>query len=564
MVIDELIVVENGEQKFVDSADNKVIDVINYNKTDYHFARENEVPDGVCENAVSEPIIDVQIKGNSIQDGEPSPETPVEIESVGNKTKNLFNIQLFIDKGATKEDDGSYYFENAVLGRDIVVWENKDNYEGQLTISYKVKYGNGTQRGNYFVFIYEDDTSVEVWGRQTTEYFDVLYTSIKDKKVTKIQTTYGTTTVSTNFMDVQIEYGSEKTEYEPYGYKVPINVSGKNLINYRSFESRNQTQLPLTINDDGSLEYVGNYYILTDASMLKSGETYTFSCEYETQSSIVPFWRIQYADGTYSRQIQLNTSFTLDSSKIPNTLLLYVAMNETIYNIIYRNIQLEIGEKTDYEPYFEPTTTNIYLTEPLRKVGDYADYIDYKNKKVVRKTKQTELTGDESFTLLGVGTSSARAYTVLSDKESTLNLGLCSHFKKAERVDDTPTSCDFKGTYFRVNVSELNISTVSEWNEYLKTKYDNGTPVEIVYLLATPTEETVSIPEISTADGTNIVAVETTIEPSELRVGYWKQIMPDEVEEEITDNITQTGSNILIISTGAEITQSGTNLTIGG
>ena len=33
--------------------------------------------------------------------------------------------------------------------------------------------------------------------------------------------------------------------------------------------------------------------------------------------------------------------------------------------IIYSDIQLEEGGLTDYEPYVEPVTTNIYLDEPL-------------------------------------------------------------------------------------------------------------------------------------------------------------------------------------------------------
>ena len=44
-VIDELIIIEDGESKIVDSADNKTIDVINgsyLNNLDYHFAKENE------------------------------------------------------------------------------------------------------------------------------------------------------------------------------------------------------------------------------------------------------------------------------------------------------------------------------------------------------------------------------------------------------------------------------------------------------------------------------------------------------------------------------------------
>ena len=56
------------------------------------------------------------------------------------------------------------------------------------------------------------------------------------------------------------------------------------------------------------------------------------------------------------------------------------------------NLQIEKGSKaTDYEPYYEPVTYNIYLDEPLRKVGNYADYIDLKKEKVVRNVKTINL-----------------------------------------------------------------------------------------------------------------------------------------------------------------------------
>lgn len=38
----------------------------------------------------------------------------------------------------------------------------------------------------------------------------------------------------------------------------------------------------------------------------------------------------------------------------------------------------------------EETTTNIYLDEPLRKIGDYADYVDFAGKKVVRNVEENE------------------------------------------------------------------------------------------------------------------------------------------------------------------------------
>ena len=47
------------------------------------------LPDCVDGNS----LINYNIQGNSIQNGTPTPETPVEVESVGKKTKNMENIQ---------------------------------------------------------------------------------------------------------------------------------------------------------------------------------------------------------------------------------------------------------------------------------------------------------------------------------------------------------------------------------------------------------------------------------------------------------------------------------------
>lgn len=43
------------------------------------------------------------------------------------------------------------------------------------------------------------------------------------------------------------------------------------------------------------------------------------------------------------------------------------------------------------------TTTNIYLTQPLRKVGNYADYIDYENQKVYRNVIVNNDTGEDTI-----------------------------------------------------------------------------------------------------------------------------------------------------------------------
>ena len=83
--------------------------------------------------------------------------------------------------------------------------------------------------------------------------------------------------------------------------------------------------------------------------------------------------------------------------------------SQVTFNNYKFKYQLEEGSTaTSYEPYgykipitvsngTTSNTTNIYLKEPLRKVGDTADYLDLENKKVVRNIKEIVFNGTEQW-----------------------------------------------------------------------------------------------------------------------------------------------------------------------
>ena len=50
----------------------------------------------------------------------------------------------------------------------------------------------------------------------------------------------------------------------------------------------------------------------------------------------------------------------------------------------------KVSTNGEYEPYIEPVTTNIYLNEPLRKLEDVEDYIDFENQRVVRYIEEVD------------------------------------------------------------------------------------------------------------------------------------------------------------------------------
>ncbi len=172
------------------------------------------------------------------------------------------------------------------------------------------------------------------------------------------------------------------------------------------------------------------------------------------------------------------------------------------------------------------TTTNIYLNEPLRKIGDYADYIDYKNKKVVRTIKEKLLSRSDKLSIIGRGVVFTESVDIIKPSTTMdLPLILCSHYNKTEWALTMPnngtkdgvsinSSANFIGFYDDVYANSL---------ETFKTFLDNNN-LKLYYVLTTPVEETIDIEEISTGKGTNVFDTDTSIKASEIKINYWKQI----------------------------------------
>lgn len=153
---------------------------------------------------------------------------------------------------------------------------------------------------------------------------------------------------------------------------------------------------------------------------IKAGNTIAISVtcylsENDTRTNLRASWQFYYADGTYSaskfyfyskgQKVRVNMIVTIPSDKEVH----YIVVRFTdfsnnpgnVWDGYIENIQIEESSTvTEYESpgYRIPVkvndnVTNIYLNEPLRKVGDYEDYIDFENQKVVRNVKVVDDTG---------------------------------------------------------------------------------------------------------------------------------------------------------------------------
>ena len=174
-------------------------------------------------------------------------------------------------------------------------------------------------------------------------------------------------------------------------------------------------------------------------------------------------------------------------------------------------------------------TTNIYLTEPLRKTGLGLDYIDFKNKLVHREIKEVIFSGAENWSK----TSGSSNIPYFRQRVGDANL--------VDQINSTNQYCNYiifgspttgntntgasvyqssSNTYFRIRF-DGQPTTSDEMEQFVKELYDNGNPLRIVFKIKTPEEESIDLPEILTMKGTNIISVGTTLQPSDMSINYY-------------------------------------------
>lgn len=172
-----------------------------------------------------------------------------------------------------------------------------------------------------------------------------------------------------------------------------------------------------------------------------------------------------------------------------------------------------------------PKTTNIYLDEPLRKIGDYADVIDFERGVVERKIRKVIFNGTETWLRDMELSDTVRYFSVINfPGRIEMRFDKCTHF---ERMDypliNTIDAVGFS-TANRVQVvfrvSKIDFPTTDSLKKFLNEQYTKGTPVTVYYALADPTTEPISLPSIPTFDGTTIIKTDTEIQPSNMEITY--------------------------------------------
>lgn len=388
----------------------------------YHYEDIEGTSLLTMENSAGELLRNLKIYGASSQDGEPSADNPVPIVSVGDKTKNLFDIGKITETaGIANNGDGSLTISkygtktNETIGELCPALKVGD----VVTLSFLTDAYNYVN-GSYVKYLYMRfaDGSNVVWGNGNSK---TITQEILDAYIIFYCTMNADETrVSATTKNIQIEEGETATDYEPYGYRVPVEMSGKNLLDKarssnEAMQNETAGQFWGTVSD---YDYVN--------ALLESNTTYTLS--YDIECTEVPDMTISdkslglrfnrgvtgYSQLGSLKSYQISKGETLHFSTTFSTpsnvedgkyrLAAYSNYykdedgNTASATVIFKNIQLEKSEtETGYEAYVEPVITNIYIDEPLRKVGDTQDMLDVKTGILTRIVEVIDDTGEKTI-----------------------------------------------------------------------------------------------------------------------------------------------------------------------
>lgn len=319
-------------------------------------------------NSLKAPLERLELIGNSTQGENPAPDNPQEIKSAGRKSRNLLNLQ--------KQPD----VKETYLG-----WKVSDGRN--VVLSVKDKGNNADITGCYLGLSRTGGSSDGVVWAVNNGSVAAKEVVSKNQYVSVFPSNETTVRKLLERFDIQVEYGGNATDYEPYGYLIDLKITGENLLSNKptdwmigkatSWGAVPQTPVSygtnvknaiITINVKSSTNYAfinketNKLWVYRIIERDENGLGYVNHAFYKNES-------LNYKEyNFFTRSNTANIVFEI--KKVDGTELL----SEDIESIKIMIVEGEVNEPTPYEPYTEQSV-QIALDEPLRGVGEYKDTI---------------------------------------------------------------------------------------------------------------------------------------------------------------------------------------------
>lgn len=496
----------------------------------------------VIEDAIVKSAKDYKIYGNTYQ------------ETIEGRNLYNYNDTVVVSDGIVKDNDGwvtvTYDNPSETNVKNLNYFTNNLNIKPDtnynIIVEIKEATGNGTL---YFTSTYTNPSGNE-FGQFNTKSYNfnnstdgIVYQNIMKSKQDFTDIEYGLRTVIqiNPGQNVSITFRISVLEdltitpstfvYEPYtaGQPSPSPEYPQEIVSCGDRTKNLCVELQQGGYDvnTGEKTSITTFYRNKEPIKVLTNTNYIFSINGIGQAINVLAYK---SDGTYIGRIGTST--------IPANSY-FTTSSETAYINIFRGISAGIEEwqieqndtVTSYEPYekykipinVNGNITNIYLDEPLRKIGDYSDYIDFKSGKVVRNINKVILDGSENWT---TNNKSYRLNNVINGKPFS-NIkdvrAICNSFIWQNGAASTFVYGSFWYTYDGKNLAfqKDRVLNVAEFKTWLSEH-----PVPVYYVLATPTEEDIELPELHLIEGKNTITIGTELE-SIIEVEYYSKEIVD-------------------------------------
>ena len=351
-------------------------------------------------------------------------------------------------------------------------------------------------------------------------------------------------------------------------YKIPVTARSKNLFNKEDLVYGKNTSWGARYNTKYAIQSGNNAYLYIDnikpftrycASVKPGICRISRGIETNNRESQIGYVNLPWYSSVSQEQALTQSSYPFVTSHETTCLLLQINRVDggvvTSDDIDASEIMLEevVSARTDYEPYHEPITTNIYLDEPLRKVGDYADYIDFKNSMIVRNIIESVMKqGNASIykklsnvVRIGVGhyiASMKLTYTMLSTLLTNVgvswytdNEGIFHHHTLGSHYYFSLSWNRLGLTYDGTNVYRTDDETQTALtdNQILNIVYNyiRSLPEEdrmLYMILNTPTETHIELPALPAFKNvTTVYEIQTQVQPSNVEAEYYSTLKGD-------------------------------------
>lgn len=440
----------------------KGINII-YNKTNGDSTMTEQGTSITLNNTLNAPLKNIEFYGDTSQDGTPTPDNPIEINSVtGGQVVSICGKNLF-DKSTIKS---GYLIQ--VNGNEVA---------------------NASYGASDFIPVKANTQYVRV---NCNNYYGAFY-DINKNFVGAIQNANvitpsvdGYVRISfllTNVDSVQLEKGSTAADYEEYkGQSYEINL-GKNLLNIpdETYSNNGITAVVsngiITLNGTAS----GTSFIGINVVLSLSSGTYSLSLNNsDTKSDTGTYVRFANDAGSVLAYVNTNASrnIILSSSTTYSQLVIRTTSGISFDNFVIKP-QLEKSlQATSYSSYFTPIELN--------KIGNYEDriYKDSGKWYLEKNIGKVVLDGSENWQKLNNVTYNTYYVNNLISANRANNTApyLSNYFTEISTNQRYVDKTFFLNADNRITISYDDITSVADFKTWLSTHN-----TEVYYILATPT-----------------------------------------------------------------------------